>query len=151
MEKYISTKRYGHERGYAVAYRQWKADTHCNMIHGYALSFYFEFESATLDARNWVVDFGGLKSLKDKLDEWFDHTMLVAEDDPEFKIFEMLHGKKLCRMVVVERTGCEGIAKWLADYITEIWLPDHGYGDRVKLRKVEVAETPSNSAMWVAE
>lgn len=152
MEKYISTKRYGHERGYAVAYRQWRADTHCNLIHGYALSFFFEFECTELDHRNWSVDFGGFKTLKEKLDEWFDHTLLVAEDDPEFKTFEELHNRKLCKMVVVERTGCEGLAKFLADYIQEIWMEENGYGDgRVKLRKVEVAETPTNSAMWVNE
>lgn len=151
MPKYISTKRYGHDRGYAVAYRQWRADTHCNLIHGYALSFYFEFEAETLDFRNWVVDFGGFKTLKDKLDEWFDHTMLVAEDDPEFQTFKMLHEKKLCKMVVVDRTGCEGLSCFLAEYIKEIWLPENGYNDgRVKLRLVEVAETPTNSARWEA-
>lgn len=154
MGKFVSTKRYGHDRGYAVAYRQWRADTHCNLIHGYALSFYFEFECAEddLDARNWCVDFGGFKSLKEKLDEWFDHTMLVAEDDPEFKLFEELYRKKLCKMVVVEKTGCEGLSKFLADYIQVIWMPENGYADgRVKLRKVEVSEHPGNSAMWINE
>ena len=43
------------------------------------------------------------------------------------------------------------LAKWLADYIQEIWMEENGYGDgRVKLRMVKVMETPSNSAMWVA-
>ena len=51
--KYISTKTYNQIA--PVAYRQWKADSHCNNIHGYALSFHFEFESETLDARNWVM------------------------------------------------------------------------------------------------
>ena len=77
--------------------------------------------------------------------------MLVAQDDPDFAVFQMLHEQKLCKMVVVERTGCEGLAKWLADYIQEIWMPENGYGDgRVRLRMVKVMETPSNSAMWVA-
>ncbi|NBW12461.1 MAG: 6-pyruvoyl tetrahydrobiopterin synthase, partial [Caulobacteraceae bacterium] len=71
MGKFISTKTYGHERGYAVAYRQWRADTHCNLIHGYALAFHFEFEcdEDRLDRRNWCVDFGGYKSLKERLDD----------------------------------------------------------------------------------
>ncbi len=150
---FISTKTYGAERGFAVAYRQWRAESHCRLIHGYALGFHFEFECADtdLDARNWVVDFGGVRTLKDKLDDWFDHTLLVAEDDPEFSTFEMLHNKKLCKMVVVERTGCEGLSKFLADYINEYWLEENGYKDRVRLRKVEVRETPSNAAMWVRE
>ena len=43
MAKYISTKEY--KQLGPVAYRQWRADSHCNKIHGYALSFKFEFES----------------------------------------------------------------------------------------------------------
>lgn len=153
MAKFVSTKTYGAERGFAVAYRQHKAESHCRLIHGYALGFHFEFEcdENDLDARTWVVDFGSLKTLKEKLDDWFDHTLLVAQDDPEFATFEMLHNKKLCKMVVVEKTGCEGLSKFLADYIQEYWIPDNGYGDRVTLRKVEVRETPANSAMWLNE
>ena len=119
------------------------------MIHGYALGFHFEFESDDLDARNWVVDFGSLKSLKEKLDEWFDHTCLVSADDPEMSTFEELHKKGLIKMVVVERTGCEGLSAWLYQYIDEIWMPENGYADRCRIIKVEVRETPSNSASYV--
>lgn len=145
---YVSTKTYGAERGFAVAYRQWKADSHCRLIHGYALGFHFEFEADDLDARNWVVDFGSLKTLKSKLDDWFDHTCLVAADDPEFETFNELHKKKLLKMTVVERTGCEGLAQWLYEYIDQVWMPDNGYADRCRIRKVEVRETPSNSASY---
>lgn len=145
---FVSTKTYTDERGFSVCYRQWRADSHCNKLHGYALGFTFEFQSEELDVRNWVVDFGGLKSLKEKLDDWFDHTCLVAQDDPEFDTFKMLHEKKLIKMVVVEKTGCEGLSDFLAKYINEIWLVENGYSN-VQLRKVEVRETRSNSAMWV--
>lgn len=151
MGKFVSTKTYTAERGFAVAYRQWKAESHCNKIHGYALGFHFEFEcdEADLDARSWVVDFGSLKSFKDFLEDHFDHTCLVAQDDPYFKKFEHLHEIKLIKMVVVERTGCEGLAKFLSDYMNEIWLVDNGYADRIVCRKVEVRETPSNSASYI--
>jgi len=153
MGKFISTKTYGAERGFAVAYRQYRADSHCNLLHGYAMGFHLEFEcdEGDLDARNWCVDFGSLKSFKDRLDDWFDHTCLVAEDDPEFALFEEMHRRKLIKMVVVERTGCEGLSKFLADYLQDIWIPENGYGGRVKLRKVEVRETPSNSAMYIPD
>jgi len=147
MVKYISTKRY-RQIG-PVAYRQWRADSHCNLIHGYALSFYFEFESDTLDARNWVIDFGSLKPLKDKLEDWFDHTCLVASDDPEFEIFKMLHAKKIIKMVEVERTGCEGLADFLYGYINTIFLPSYGEKERVWCSRVEVSETDANMAMRV--
>lgn len=146
---YRSTKTYTSERGYAVAYRQWRAESHCKLIHGYALGFHFEFESDDLDARNWVCDFGSLKTLKDKLDEWFDHTFLVAVDDPQHAVFANLHALGLAKMVEVEKTGCEGLAKWLYDYIDEIWMPENGYADRCRIVKVEVRETPSNSASYV--
>ena len=147
MAKYVSTKTY-RQIG-PVAYRQWRADSHCNLIHGYALSFHFEFESNTLDARNWVVDFGGLKPLKGMLEDWFDHTLLVAEDDPKKDDLLELGKKGLAKITIVEKTGCEGIADFLYEYINEQFLPTYGWGDRVWCSKVEVRETDSNMAMRV--
>jgi 6-pyruvoyltetrahydropterin/6-carboxytetrahydropterin synthase len=147
MAKYISTKTYN-QIG-PVAYRQWKADSHCNLIHGYALSFHFEFESNTLDARNWVVDFGGLKPLKALLEDWFDHTLLVAVDDPQREELLRLGELKLAKITEVEKTGCEGIADFLYEYVNTIFLPTYGWGDNVWCCKVAVRETDSNMAMRV--
>ncbi len=144
---YISTKTYTHLG--PVAYRQWRADSHCNLIHGYALSFHFEFESKTLDARNWVMDFGGLKPLKSLLEDWFDHTFLLAQDDPEYEFLKQLGEKKLAKITEVEKTGCEGIADFLYEYINTIFLKDYGEQDRIWCCKVEVRETNSNMAMRV--
>tara|TARA_R110000823_G_scaffold97570_4_gene211903 strand:+ start:770 stop:1213 length:444 start_codon:yes stop_codon:yes gene_type:complete len=135
-----------------VAYRQWRADSHCNKIHGYALSFHFEFGCNDLDARNWCVDFGGLKPLKALLEDWFDHTLLVAEDDPEKAEFNRLHDKGIAKVVEVEKTGCEGISDFLYRYINDPadgFLKQLGYDNRVWCCKVEVRETDSNMAMRV--
>jgi len=149
MAKFISTKTY-RQIG-PVAYRQWRADSHCNLIHGYAMSFHFEFETDTLDARNWVMDFGGLKPLKEKLEEWFDHTLLVAEDDPMKEHLLKLGELKLAKITIVEKTGCEGIADFLYEYINTIFLPMYGdaEAERIWCCKVEVRETDSNMAMRV--
>lgn len=149
MGKYISTKTY-RQIG-PVAYRQWRADSHCNQIHGYALSFHFEFEADTLDARNWVMDFGGLKPLKGLLEEWFDHTLLVALDDPQREQLMRLGDLGLAKITEVEKTGCEGIADFLYEYVNTIFLPQYGaeFADRVWCCKVEVRETDSNMAMRV--
>jgi 6-pyruvoyltetrahydropterin/6-carboxytetrahydropterin synthase len=147
MAKYISTKTYN-QLG-PVAYRQWRADSHCNLIHGYALSFHFEFECDTLDARNWCMDFGGLKPLKGLLEDWFDHTLLVAQDDPMREHLLNLGKLKLAKITEVEKTGCEGIAAFLYEYINTIFLPNYGEKDRVWCSKVEVRETDSNMAMRV--
>jgi len=149
MAKYISTKTY--KQIGPVAYRQWRADSHCNLIHGYALSFHFEFEADTLDARNWVTDFGGLKPLKSVLEDWFDHTLLVAQDDPMREHLLELGRLKLAKITEVEKTGCEGIADFLYEYINTILLPSFGSSEaeRVWCSKVEVRETDSNMAMRV--
>ena len=149
MAKYISTKTY--KQIGPVAYRQWRADSHCNLIHGYALSFHFEFEADTLDARNWVTDFGGLKPLKSVLEDWFDHTLLVAQDDPMREHLIELGKLKLAKITEVEKTGCEGIADFLYEYINTILLPSFGASEaeRVWCSKVEVRETDANMAMRV--
>ncbi len=144
---YISTKRYSHERGYSIAYRQHLADSHCKYIHGYSLAFDFEFESETLDVRNWVCDFGGFSTLKDFLDENFDHTLLVAQDDPELDFFKEIDHRGLARVREVSKTGCEGLSEYLFWYMNEVWMKENGYSPRVFCRSVRVWETPSNSAM----
>ncbi|NBX50772.1 hypothetical protein EBT25_12735 [bacterium] len=59
--KYVSTKEY-HD-AFPCAYRQWRADSHCNLIHGYSFSMKFYFGTDNLDVRNWAADYGGLKVL----------------------------------------------------------------------------------------
>jgi 6-pyruvoyltetrahydropterin/6-carboxytetrahydropterin synthase len=98
--------------------------------------------------RNWVCDFGGFKSLKHFLEDHFDHTLLVAQDDPDLEFFKEIDRRGLAQVREVEKTGCEGLAELLFNYMTHIWMPDNGYGDRVRCRKVRVFETPNNSA-WV--
>lgn len=132
-----------------VAYRQWRADSHCNLIHGYSLSFKFTFESDDLDVRNWVVDFGGLKELKALLEQHFDHTLLVAEDDPEMDWFEEAQRRGIAKLTILPALGCEALSKLVFD-VTEVWLGDAGYGDSVRVVEVEVMEHAKNSAMWTA-
>ena len=82
---YTSTKEY-HD-AFPCAYRQWRADSHCNLIHGYAFSMKFYFGCNELDVRNWCTDYGGLKELKKTLEDQFDHTLLVSLDDPHLDLY----------------------------------------------------------------
>lgn len=145
MFKYYSTKTYVNLG--SVAYRQWRADTHCNLLHGYSMTIHFEFGSDELDVRNWTVDFGGLKPLKDLLESWFDHTLLVAIDDPHYDTLISLGKLGLAKIVEVEKTGCEGIADWLYRYLndpTDGFLRNLGYRN-VWCTKIEIRETDRNS------
>lgn len=148
MSKYLSTKTYGHEVGLSCCFRQWRAQSHCRFLHGYALAIRLEFEAEELDERNWVVDFGSLKGFKSWLEETFDHKLLVAEDDPEFDLITGLGGPGVADCVVVEATGCEAFAKLVFE-CAEVWLKDNGYPPRVKMRSVEVREHGANSAVYI--
>lgn len=144
---YASTKTYGHEVGLSACFRQWRAESHCRFLHGYALAVKFVFETTELDVRNWVVDFGSLKSLKGWLEDTFDHTLLVALDDPMKDELCQLAGLGLARAVVVPATGCEAFAELIYG-ATEVWLKDNGYSPRVRLDSVEVSEHGANSAIY---
>ena len=148
---FLSTKEYSHDIGLSACFRQWRAHSHCNQLHGYALGVKFTCGAVELDSTGWVVDFGSLKSLKQTLQDTFDHTLLVAEDDPKLEIFKQLddlHG--VARVVVVPACGCEKFAEMIFE-VTEIWLKDNGYAPRVKLIAVEVKEHGANSAIKLAE
>lgn len=143
---YQSTKTYGHDRGFSCAFRQWKADSHCRLIHGYSLAFKFIFEATDLDARNWVVDFGSLAPLKQILEDTFDHTTIIAEDDPELEFFKEAHARGVLRLVVLPHGGCERFAEYVYE-VAEQWLKDAGYAPRCRLVSVEVSEHGANSAV----
>jgi len=143
-KRFYSGKTYTHATGHSCAFRQWKADSHCNLIHGYALQFEFTFGGNQLDDRNWIVDFGGLKPLKTWLAEMFDHTYLVATNDPELETFKMLDEKGLIDLRMVGGTGCELFAEMAFDKADEIVkeLTD----GRCWVQKVTVREHEANSA-----
>jgi 6-pyruvoyltetrahydropterin/6-carboxytetrahydropterin synthase len=144
---YGSRKSYGHEIGLSCCFRQWKAQSHCNLLHGYALAVKFTFEGVELDERNWIADFGGFKPLKAHLENTFDHTLLVAEDDPMKAEILRLQELGLPRVVEVRATGCEETARLIFE-VTEQWLKDAGYGNRVEVTQVEVCEHGANSAYY---
>lgn len=146
---YRSTKTFTHEVGLSAAFRQWRAESHCRFIHGYALSFKLTFEASELDVRNWVVDFGSLKSFKALLEDTFDHKLLVAEDDPYIEMYTNLHLKGLAQVVVLPKVGCEAFAEYVFGAL-DVWLTDNGYSPRVRVVSVECMEHGANSALYVA-
>jgi len=145
--EFLSTKTYTHNIGLSCAFRQWRAESHCRFLHGYALQIRMEFAAVELNKENWVVDFGSLKSLKGMLEDTFDHKTLVAEDDPARRKFEEMHNAGIIDMVDVEHCGMEATAKLIFECIVT-WLVDNGYGERVELRRVEVSEHEANSAIY---
>jgi 6-pyruvoyltetrahydropterin/6-carboxytetrahydropterin synthase len=119
------------------------------LIHGYAFSMKFYFGTNDLDVRNWAADYGGLKDLKKILEEQFDHTLLVSEDDPHLDIYEELEKRGIARLTRLPKVGCEGLSDMLYRYINGVYIPDlWGPGEAARLwcYRVEVRETQSNMA-----
>jgi len=145
--KYTSTKEY--IDAFPCAYRQWKADSFCNRNHGYSFSMRFFFGGNTLDVRNWIIDYGSLKPLKEVLEGWFDHTTLVAEDDPELEFYKEMERRKLAKLTIFPALGCEALSDMLYKYVNGVFIPET-YGswvaDQVWCYRVEVRETQSNMA-----
>jgi 6-pyruvoyltetrahydropterin/6-carboxytetrahydropterin synthase len=139
-----STKTYTHSVGLSACFRQWRADSHCNKLHGYALSIKLTFEGA-LNERNWVQDFGGLKPFKQWLEDTFDHKTLVAHDDPMLSVFNAMQVAGVIDLRVVQATGCEMFAKIVMDKWYDLY--NHSGLQRVRLVEVEVREHEGNSAI----
>ena len=139
-----STKQYNEE--FSIAYRQSRADTACRFLHGYAVSIQLEFEG-TPDHRGWVVDFAGLRPLKDKLDYLFAHRLLVEEDDPHKELLLKLGEAGIAQITIVERNGAEALATFVYDYINDEFLPLYEPGRDIVCSKVTVVEKTGNSAI----
>ncbi len=143
-------KAYDHAEGLSCCFRQWQAgDSHCRYLHGYALAFRFTFVTDTLDERGWCIDFGGLKPLRAWLHDMFDHTTLVAADDPELSVLTSLDRQGLIQMRVLPAVGCEAFARHAWDWANAFAL---GQTDgRVGVECVDVSEHAGNTASFQRE
>lgn len=144
---YEVEKHYGHDLGLSCVYRQWRAESHCNRLHGYSLAFTFTFAAAVLDKNGWVIDFGGMKPLKEWLCHKFDHTLLAAEDDPARDTFIELGIDQIADLRWLDSVGCEAFAELTAQAAMSLLNFDEG---RVWLKSVRCAEHSGNSATWIA-
>ena len=155
--KYQSTKIFDN---YSVAIRQHKAvHSHCQLLHGYALKFKVTFESVEddlenqLDEMNWIMDYGGFKSkpigngLKDWMNDMWDHTLLIEEDDPYYDFFESAASEGICKLVRMSPIGAESAARLTFEKMNNV-LSKTG-GGRVKVVRVECWENDKNSSIYL--
>ena len=155
MGKFQSSKVFD---GFSTVFRQWKAeDTHCKYLHGYGISFKVTFQGE-LDHRNWVWDFGGMKRAKTLIDgmqpkAWmdymFDHTFIVAEDDPFKDSFLAMNNAGVAQVRVIPATGAEQFAKYIYDKL-DTFVKTETEG-RVTVKSVEFMEHNKNAASYTGE
>ncbi len=152
MGKYQSTKLFD---GFSCVFRQWRAEgTHCRFIHGYGISFRVWFEG-DLDERNWVWDFGGMKRAKGTIDgmnpkAWmdymFDHTMIIAEDDPFIESFKLMGQAGAAQVRILPAVGAEKFAEYIYNKLQEFVSKETA--GRVNVVRVEFLEHGRNTAIY---
>ena len=118
------------------------------------VSFRVTFEG-NLDHRNWVWDFGGMKRAKTLIDDmqpkaWmdymFDHTVIVAKDDPKLETFQAMEVMGTIQLRIVEATGAEKFAEFIFNKLNEfVHKETHG---RVRIAQVEFMEHGKNTAIY---
>jgi len=96
-----------------------------------------------------------MKRAKGKIDEmspkaWmdymFDHTFVVAEDDPFLESFKKMDDAGVAQVRIVPATGAERFAQYIYDKVNP-FIVEETEG-RVKITKVEFREHGKNSAIY---
>ena len=155
MGKFQSSKVFD---GFSTVFRQWKAkETHCRFLHGYGISFKVYFEGG-LDEKNWVWDFGGMKRAKTLIDgkqpkEWmdymFDHTVIIAEDDPGMGGWETMNKLEVIQLRVIPATGAEKFSEFIFNKLNDFVKTETR--NRVRVTKVKFMEHGKNAAYYVED
>jgi 6-pyruvoyltetrahydropterin/6-carboxytetrahydropterin synthase len=109
----------------------------CRHLHGHNGVAVITLESATLDERGMVVDFGDLKRVMQTwIDQQLDHRMLLHRADP---IVETLRQLNEPMFLMDVNPTAENIAKLLFDYAATQGFP---------VVEVSLWETPSSYATY---
>jgi 6-pyruvoyltetrahydropterin/6-carboxytetrahydropterin synthase len=118
------------------------------------VSFKVWFEGE-LDEKNWVWDFGGMKRANGTIDgmnpkAWmdymFDHTTLIAEDDPYLEGWKAMDHHGLIQLRVIPHVGAERFAEFVFNKINDFVKAETN--NRVRVTKVEFMEHNKNSAIY---
>lgn len=144
---FYSTKTYGHNIGLSAVFRQPNADhSHCQLLHGYSLGFKFTFGCNELDNKNWAVDFGGLKPLKQWLEDSFDHKVVVDANDPKLDFLKSMEAEGIAELTVLDGVGAEKFAEHAFNFADK--LVRDMTNNRCYCVRAECAEHGANSAIY---
>ena len=91
-----------------------------------------------------MYDFGSFDFLKSFLKKNFDHTLLVASDDPEKDQLQQLDGT-VANVIILPKISCEMFAEMTFKFIKTYFLDND---IEVDIEYVKVAEHEGNSATY---
>lgn len=109
----------------------------CNHPHGEGYTAILEFGEEELDDKGMVMDFGFVKkTIKEFIDDYFDHAYLCREDD---EVGLWLREKKFKVFMFEDNPTAEVIAKWIYDKFITIYP---------QLKKVGIVESFEDSVAY---
>jgi len=76
----------------------------------------------------------------------FDHTMIIAEDDPELKAFQQMDAAGVAQVRVIPATGAEKFSEYIYNKLNEFVKTETN--NRVKVIKVKFMEHGKNAAYY---
>ena len=85
-------------------------------------------------------------SPKEWMDYMFDHTLIVAEDDPFIAAFKQMGDANVAQVRIVPATGAEKFAEYIYNKLNEFVTTETE--GRVKVIKVKFMEHGKNAAYY---
>ncbi|OBG29952.1 hypothetical protein A5764_20510 [Mycobacterium sp. 852002-51057_SCH5723018] len=124
-------------------HRSWSNPGKRFFLHGCERTFEIEFACADAEPDSGsVVDSAALDEVRAALRYQFDHTTLIAEDDPQRDLFELLAERGVVDLRIMDSTSMDGSAAWVfetAEHIVAL-----ATGGRVWVSRIEASESRNN-------
>ena len=95
------------------------------------------------------MDFGGLKEFKAWADSMFDHTMIIAEDDPFLEPFKKMNDAGVAQIRILPATGAEKFAEYIFNKLNPFIKAETD--NRVRVTKVKFMEHGKNAAYYTED
>jgi 6-pyruvoyltetrahydropterin/6-carboxytetrahydropterin synthase len=83
---------------------------------------------------------------KEWMDHMFDHTTIIATDDPHLDTFREMHSQGIIQLRIIPATGAEQFSKYIYEKLNT-FVQEETNG-RVKVAKVEFMEHNKNTAIY---
>ena len=119
-------------------------------LHGYERHFEIEFACTETDPdTGTVLDARCLREVHTALARQFDNTTLIASDDPQRELFELLAEQDALDLRIMHCTGMEASAAWVFDTVERI--VEQATDGRVWVSRVEARENRNNVVTLMAD
>ncbi len=133
-------------RDIPMAHRAHAHPGHCAHLHGHNWAITLTFACRETDSLGFVVDFGGLRFVRDWIDQHLDHACVLSENDPFLAEAREMETRGLFKLHVAPNCSCEGLARHF-HAVFDAMIRRHTEG-RAWIASIEVAEDSRNSVRF---